>query len=539
MRRFLFSLLVCLAAIAYADDRTLTGGEYWIDNAVNERVQVSIADGWINFTLNVGYLNEGLHALHYRAKDSEGFYSPTHTWLFFRYVTDVVGSSVLEYWFDEGNHQTVEVSGAEGNFVLDASALDEGLHTLHYQLNTLNGQKGAMHTWLFFRQLGKEVATKAVAVEYWADDRNDLLQRNMVQGNEIQFTFDASTLDEGLHSLNYRTQDDQGRYSPTQQWLFYRYVQAVAGGSMLEYWIDEDERHDSVAVTDSVAAFVLDASGAEEGLHTLHYRLNTLTGQTGAENTWLFYRVAPTYAGGSRTLEYWIDEGEHLSRSVDDADVTFILDASAMDEGLHTLHYQLKEEGGRVSPQQSWLFYRIASQSKAQTLKWYRFWWNGYQDKAIDVQLPDSKVEYLNQETLYLYKDIVAVPDYARNDGYSRDNTARFNIVFCDDQGQLSPVVSAVVSYPDVYPPVTTLTATKIGDSAKLSWQANADDIRDYNLYYSEDGQPYVLWKPNVTTTEATFRGQKGSTYRFIVTARDVNGNYEAMEERKAKKITF
>lgn len=468
MRRHLLLYIACLLAIvAQADDRTPTGVEYWIDDGHLNRTTVSIgSDGLLQFALDGSTLSEGLHALRYRAKDSEGCYSPVQSWLFYR------------------------------------------------------------------QRLGSEVATKVATLEYWTDNRNDLLKRDSVRGLEISFVYDASALKEGLHALNYRTQDDQGRYSPTQQWLFYRYANDVAGGSMLEYWIDDSERHDSIAVTDSVATFVLNASMVEEGLHTLHYRLNTLSGQTGAESTWLFYRVAPAYAGGARTLEYWVDEGEHLSRSADEADVAFVLDASAMEEGLHTFHYQLKEEGGRVSPQQSWLFYRIASKPKATCLKWYRIWWNDHQDKALEVQLPDGKAECLYEETL-------AVPDYARNDGFSRDNTARFHIVFCDDQGNQSPVESAVVPYPDKYPPVTTLTVTKEGSSAKLTWTANADDIRDYNIYYSEDGQPYVLWKPNVKQQEATFRGQKGSTYSFIVTARDVNGNYEAMEESKAKKVTF
>ena len=535
MRRHLLLYIACLfAVVVQADDRRLTGVEYWIDDGHLNRTTVNIgSDGLLQFALDGSKLSEGLHALRYRAKDSEGYYSPTQSWLFYRTQAIAAGTTTLDYWVDAGEHAQAALTNNASNFLLDATKLSEGLHQLNYRATSSNGQSSPVQTWLFYRQrLGSEVATKVTTLEYWVDNRNDLLKCDSVRSSEISFVLDASALNEGLHSLNYRTQDDQGHYSPTQQWLFYRYVNDVAGGSMLEYWIDDSEQHDSIAVADSVAAFTLDASQVEEGLHTLHYRLNILSGQTGAESTWLFYRVAPAYAGGTRTLEYWIDEGEHLSRSADEADVAFVLDASAMEEGLHTFHYQLKEEGGHMSPQQSWMFYRIASTPKAAYLKWYRIWWNNHEEKAIEVQLPVGTAQYLYEETL-------AVPEYARNDGYSRDNTARFHIVFCNDQGQLSPIESAVVPYPDKYPPVTTLTVTKEGSSAKLTWTANADDVRDYNIYYSEDGQPYVLWKPNVKQQEATFRGQKGCTYSFIVTARDINGNYEAMEESKAKKVTF
>ena len=61
--------------------------------------------------------------------------------------------------------------------------------------------------------------------------------------------------------------------------------------------------------------------------------------------------------------------------------------------------------------------------------------------------------------------------------------------------------------------------------------------MRDYNVYYSENNQPYMLWLPNITRTNAVFRGKEGSTYRFLVTARDDKGNNEAMEESKAVKV--
>jgi len=300
----------------------------------------------------------------------------------------------------------------------------------------------------------------------------------------------------------------------------------------IEYWIDDNySSRTTVDIgSDGVVQFSLNASALPEGLHALRYHALDSEGNYSPLQSWVFYRIAPSDAGGARTLEYWIDEGEHLSRDVDEADVAFVLDASAVVEGLHTLHYQVRTEGGRVSPLQSWMFYRVMP--KATSLKWYRIWWNDHKDKAIAVQLPEGTVEYLYEETL-------AVPEYARNDGFSADNTATFHIVFGDDQGRVSAMETAVVGYPDIYPPVTTLQASKVGSDIVLTWQNDARDVKDYNVYYSENGEPYVLWKPNVQQQEATFRGQTGITYRFIVTARDVNGNYEAMEESKSIEINF
>ena len=462
MRKIMLSFLACLLALtAAADDRTLTAGEYWIDNNHNQRTTVDIgSDGLMQFVLDASTLSEGLHTLHYRAQDSEGSYSPAQAWLFYRIKATETGTQTLDYWVDEGNHETRAVADGQAAFVLDASSLSEGLHLLHYRI--LSG-----------------VAN-----------------------------------------------------SPAQTWLFYRYVPSMTGASTLEYWLDENGEHQTLAAGSEENTFVVDASALDEGLHTLHYRLNTLSGQTGAERTWLFYRVAPAYESGIRTLEYWVDEGQHETRTLTENDVAFTLDASALGEGLHTLNYQLREEGGRVSPQQQWLFYRTSPKPAGISLSYYRIWWNDHQDKAVDIQLADGTVEYLYEETL-------AVPDYARNDGFSRNNTATFHIVFCDDQGNFSPIESAVVGYPDIYPPVTTLSASKNADGIALSWKSSENTVRDWNVYYSENGEPYLLWKANTTEQSATFRGQQGVSYKFIVTARDKDGNYEAVEESKAVKVTL
>lgn len=466
MRKALLLFIGLLVLYAHADDRKVVVGEYWIDSGYDSPSTVSIgSDGLVQFSLNASALNEGLHTLNFRAKDSEGLYSPMQTWLFYR------------------------------------------------------------------QRLGNENASKTTGFEYWTDDRNDLLKHESVSSGNIRFTLDMSSLKEGLHSLNYRVQDDKGNYSPTQQWMFYRYVNDQADGCTLEYWIDEAE-HISQSVSKAEVSFVMDASSVAEGLHTLHYRLNTLSGQTGAESKWLFYRVDPEYKAGNYNIEYWIDEDTHQTCRANENDVFFMVDASTVEEGLHTLHYLLKEDGGHVSPQYQWQFYRTVPKPAGQRISWYRIWWNDHQDKAVDIQVTHGGTELLYEQTL-------AVPEYARNDGFSRDNTARFHIVFGDDAGEVSPMETAVVGYPDVYPPVTTLKVTKDGDNAKFTWQANEDGVRDYNVYYSENGEPYVLWKPNITLQEATFRGQKGCTYRFLVTARDINGNYEAMDNNNSVKVEF
>ena len=289
-----------LAVVARADDRKLTGGEYWIDQATNDRVQVSIGDdGLMQFTVEAGFLPEGLHALNYRAKDSEGRYSPAQTWLFYRYVNDMAGSTTLEYWFDERDHQTKVLTDAETNFVVDASELDEGLHAFHYQLLTASGQGGTIRTWLFFRVM-KKLTDEACSLEYWIDDEQ--MQEVANYSSDTPISVDASSFDEGLHTLNYRVKGSNGRVSPTQSWLFFRVMPKLADEvCTLEYWID-DEEIQSVETYSSESPVSFDASSVAEGLHKLNYRLKGSGGSVSPTQQWLFYKI-PT-AQKAKNISY-------------------------------------------------------------------------------------------------------------------------------------------------------------------------------------------------------------------------------------------
>ena len=85
--------------------------------------------------------------------------------------------------------------------------------------------------------------------------------------------------------------------------------------------------------------------------------------------------------------------------------------------------------------------------------------------------------------------------------------------------------------------PITTSFSVKSTDdnNVLLEWKAiyNKYDISDYNVYVSENDKPFILWLPNTTKNSASFKGEIGKTYRFIVTTRDKNGNVEKYDENK------
>ena len=107
--------------------------------------------------------------------------------------------------------------------------------------------------------------------------------------------------------------------------------------------------------------------------------------------------------------------------------------------------------------------------------------------------------------------------------------------------GNVSNIEWTDVSYPDVIPPVSVIEADKeqATESVTLKWYVSNDQVEDYNIYYSENDQPFVLWLPNTTKETATFKGNPGTTYRFTVTARDKAENRETFDENKNVEVIF
>lgn len=63
-----------------------------------------------------------------------------------------------------------------------------------------------------------------------------------------------------------------------------------------------------------------------------------------------------------------------------------------------------------------------------------------------------------------------------------------------------------------------------------LRWSGDDGDsgVRDFTIFVSEDGGPFVAWLDDTARTSAPFAGRPGGTYRFYSVARDRAGNVEA-----------
>ena len=97
MTKRLLLLFVCSAACSLSalSQKIISQLQYWIDSG--ERTEMAFNGSDTTFVIDGSKAKEGLHTISYRVKDSDGMYSPLHTWIFLRKGSepDVEENSIL------------------------------------------------------------------------------------------------------------------------------------------------------------------------------------------------------------------------------------------------------------------------------------------------------------------------------------------------------------------------------------------------------------------------------------------------------------
>lgn len=236
---------------------------------------------------------------------------------------------------------------------------------------------------------------------------------------------------------------------------------------------------------------------------------------------------------GIESLQYWWDDMYREAVTIPYTDEQFVLSANHLHPGMHSLKYRVKDNAGRWSELRIQYFYKgAATGTEDARIVSYSYWWNDLIDQIVTIKL-DEPVETFELDS-DLTMPVEAQTQYA---GYC---TATLNLIVTDSRGH-SAILSYDINY-DNDAPVTTIDADKYvtNSTVTLTWSESTDDkMGDYNVYYSKDGEPFLLWLPDTQATSATFKGEKGSQYIFTVTGRDIAGNREEYDETKCVSVKF
>ena len=191
-----------------------------------------------------------------------------------KFIPATPTTDVYQYycWFDQdfstvqtGSFQTVETI-----FSLDASALNEGLHTLHVMLDD-NGLS-APKTYLFLKTPTVS-PTSTYTYHCWFNQDYGTLQTGTFGGEGYSFALDANELEEGIHTVHVMLEGNDLSASKT-----YIFLKAPVASSTETYtyhcWFDQDyETVQTGSFGGEGYSFALDVDGLDNGLHFVNVML--------------------------------------------------------------------------------------------------------------------------------------------------------------------------------------------------------------------------------------------------------------------------
>lgn len=298
----------------------------------------------------------------------------------------------------------------------------------------------------------------------------------------------------------------------------------------IQYWIDNNHTE---AITQSSLDFEINCTSLSPGMHTLQYRVADSKGKYSELKQHGFYKMplvnSPTKI---ETLQYWWDDMLTSLVSIPYSDEEMVLSTDALPYGLHSLKFRVKDDAGRWSEAKSHYFYKGEAPDSAMIVA-YTYWWNDLPETAVTTTLPQPLKEFVIEGDWN-------VPEVAKTN-FAGHYTATLNFAITDNRGK-TVFIHTDVEYPDNEAPTTDIDADGylVTSSVKIKWEeTSGDKMGDYNVYFSKDGGPFILWLPDTTDKEATFRGEAGSNYIFTVTGRDFFGNREKFDESKCVSVTF
>ena len=272
---------------------------HWIDQGQMQ----SSAIGNGQFLLDVATLDAGLHTLHVMLKGSE--YSASQSYIFLK--PELTGFDaenwVYHCWFDEDYAHRETDSLGNGNFLLDVSDLEEGLHTLNVILqgNSLT----ATQSYMFLRV--EMIETNSIDMSNltyscWFDQDYELRVTDSLRDGNI--LLDVADLTDGLHTVNVMLQGGTGTLTSTRTYMFLKVaVEDPSIEQQYRCWFDQDYSTMQTGMLGG-GIFQLEVSDLTNGLHIVNVQLEKETRT--APQSFFFYKI-PFGGNGLNKWEYCIN----------------------------------------------------------------------------------------------------------------------------------------------------------------------------------------------------------------------------------------
>ncbi len=407
MKLYIFLVLTLSANIAAAQN-TIKSYEYWF-NGNYAGVQKQNVSASAQYTLNTlvpaASLPDGLHLFNLRFKDDSARYSPTISQFFYKYATgstSPVNVNAYQYWFnnsfDASTFQSVSATASLSlNAPVSTAVLPPGLHLFHIRFRDSKGQWSAIVSQFFYKATNPIAGTRKInAYQYWFDnafDAGTLQAVTAVASLSVNAPIAAETLPNGLHLFHIRFRDDLGQWSsPVSQFFYKAEAQPTPGVNLVsayQYWFDNDFINAGTTNVSAASPYQLstniNTNALSAGLHLLHLRFRDQRGQWSSPISQFVYTQGAEGADKPNAMgrmQYWF--GTDMANAINKplpqqkiVQVSEMIDASDMPDGLHLMHLRFADTTGKWSSTISQFFYKSKEVGITNNvITGYRYWFN-------------------------------------------------------------------------------------------------------------------------------------------------------------------
>jgi len=221
-----------------------------IDPGIGNATPVSFANESMDeysFSVDLNALDEGIHKLYYRVRDTQGNWSHTYNRVFVKTDNDIVHPSdsiVFEYFFDEqtalldGKTSYIDTGSWDGEFTLNVPVgmLEQGIHKLYYRFRGKNGHWSQTYNRTFLKErLQTDLAPGIEYLEYHLNDDKGFgngvsVDISGYQGDSIEFVTDITGLKDTNEIFIYAKND-------RNQWSFEYHDKFYVDTSKCEHYL--------------------------------------------------------------------------------------------------------------------------------------------------------------------------------------------------------------------------------------------------------------------------------------------------------------
>ena len=220
-----------------------------------------------------------------------------------------------EYWFDNHFDSRSSQNTASGSVSIekDITNFSPGLHLLNFRIKNSENLWSSLTSYYFLKpDLMTRNENQLACYEYWLDNQFDIRQsaNNIPENSVAKIELDCSSLSQGMHTFNFRTQDKYGAWSSMVSYYFLKTEITEHTDNQLttyEYWFNNDYRNKTTGKLNGdgiINLESLDVSLLKEGCHFINFRIQDALGKWSSPVSYYFLHLVHPIPKNNKIVQY-------------------------------------------------------------------------------------------------------------------------------------------------------------------------------------------------------------------------------------------